>query len=127
MSNSNFAYMKRIVAALTNNYQGFPLDSESEIPEKALADWITNPPDNNGQTRERSPESLLHTFIHTVSNLDCFTYRAVNTADNGEAEYWNALSQSFLEFKEAGTVIYQTDTQFPTPDMIKFWCNKQRP
>ncbi len=127
MSNRNFAYMKKIVAALTNSYQGFPLDSESEVPEKALTDWIANPSGNNGQTRNKYPESLLHTFIHTISNLDCFTYRAVNTADNGEFEYWNALSQSFLEFKEAGTVIYQTDTQFPTPDMIKSWCQKQRP
>jgi len=127
MSNRNFAYMKKVVAALTNNYQGFPLDSESEIPEKALANWITKPSGNNGQTRDKNPESLLHTFIHTVSSLDSFTYRAVNTDDNGEFEYWNALSQSFLDFKQAGTVIYQTDTQYPTPDMIKSWCNKQRP
>ena len=127
MSISNFACMKKIVAALSNNYRGFPLDSESEVPEMALAAWIAKSPGNNGQTRNKNPQSLLHAFIHTVSNLDCFTYRAVNTADNGEFEYWNALSQSFLEFKEAGTIIYQTDTQFPTPDMIKSWCNKQRP
>ena len=123
MSNETTVYMNNITNVLTENYHQFPLDLESQLPSVSLKELIDRCNDNTSD-RDTSLENL-HQFINGVTKLDCFTYRAVNQV-NGEPVYWNALNQTFDDFKNADTVIYQTDAPYPTTDMIIAWCNKQR-
>ena len=115
--------MINIRNVLTENYHQFPLDLESQQPSVSLKELIDRCNDN-ASDRDTSLEKL-HQFINGVTQLDCFTYRAVNQV-NGEPVYWNALQQPFDEFKQTDTVIYQADAPYPTSDMIITWCNKQR-
>ena len=123
MNNEATVYMNNITTLLSKNYHQFPLDLESQQPENSLKELATHCLDISS-IRDTSQESL-HQFINGVTQLDCFTYRAVNQV-NGEPVYWNALQQPFDEFKQTDTVIYQADAPYPTTDMITAWCNKQR-
>ena len=114
--------IKIITNSLIKNYHQFPLDLESQLPECSLKKLTYH-------TGDKEPEWLttketLHQFINGVTKMDCFTYRAVNQVDN-ELIYWNALHQPFDDFKQTGTVIYQTDAPYPTADMIIAWCKRQ--
>jgi hypothetical protein len=113
--------INKITNSLINNYQQFPLDFENQIPSSNL-DELINLADKESEWF--TSLETLHQFINGVTKLDCFTYRAVNQVGD-ELVYWNALLQSFDEFKQIGTVIYQTDTPYPTADMIIAWCNRQ--
>jgi hypothetical protein len=122
MTYETSVFINIITNSIIKNYHQFPLDLESQLPESNLeeladlagineSEWLTS-------------QETLHQFINGVTKLDCFTYRAVNQVD-GELIYWNALLQPFDDFKQTGTVIYQTDLPYPTADMIIAWCNRQ--
>lgn len=115
--------MINIANVLTENYHLFPLDLESQLPSISLKELIDRCNDNTSD-RDTAQEIMYH-FINGVTQLDCFTYRAVNQV-NGEPVYWNALKQTYDDFKQTDTVIYQADAPYPTTDMILAWCHKQR-
>jgi hypothetical protein len=114
--------INKIKNSLINNYQQFPLDFENQLPESSLDELVNLVADKESELH--SSLETLHQFIIEVTNLDCFTYRAVNQVGD-ELVYWNALLQPFDVFKQDGTVIYQTDAPYPTADMIIAWCNRQ--
>jgi hypothetical protein len=114
--------INKIKNSLINNYEQFPLDFENQIPSSSL-DALVNLATNK-ESEWLTSLGTLHQFINGVTKLDCFTYRAVNQVGD-ELVYWNALLQSFDDFKQTGTIIYQTDTPYPTADMIIAWCNRQ--
>lgn len=114
-------FVNKIKTSIIKNYVGFPLDAESENPNFQLNQY-------NKDIQESSwfeAQKYSNDFISTVSNLECFTYRAVNI-ENGADCYWNPLLESFSSFKNEHTVVYQSDTSYPTPDMIFTWCMRQK-
>jgi hypothetical protein len=122
MTHETSDFINNITNSIIENYHQFPLDLESQLPKSNLEELISQAEDE--KTEWLTFENIQHQFINGVTKLDCFTYRAVNKV-NGELIYWNALLQSFDDFKQTGTVIYQTDTPYPTVDMIIAWCNRQ--
>jgi len=114
--------MNKITRLIIINYHQFPIDSELQLPENTLKELTDR--FNSKQSKWNTTQEKVHKFIEGVTKLDCFTYRAVNQVDN-ELIYWNALQQPFDDFKQTGTVIYQTDAPYPTADMIIAWCNRQ--
>jgi hypothetical protein len=114
--------INNITNSLIKNYQQFPLDLESQLPESGLMELIDFA--DHKESEWLISKETLHQFINGVTKLDCFTYRAVNQV-NDDLVYWNALQQSFDDFKQPDTVIYQTDSPYPTPDMIIAWCNRR--
>ncbi len=115
-------FIKNITNSLIKNYQQFPLDLESQLPESGLLELVDFA--DHKESEWLTSKETLHQFINGVTKLDCFTYRAVNQV-NDDLVYWNALQQSFDDFKQPDTVIYQTDAPYPTADMIISWCNRQ--
>jgi hypothetical protein len=125
MSNELNVFMNKITRQLKEHYHQFPFDLESQQPEIRLDTLVEQ------QLVESIPfkislstTELMRLFIKGVTELECFTYRAVNKV-NGELVYWNALSEPFVEFKQPDTVIYQTDAPYPTTDMITAWCHNR--
>ncbi len=117
----NPGYMTKINNMLKAHYEGFPFDLESEEPDvciRELIDQINRL--HQSSSRDMSNE-MKYRYIDGVAHLPCFTYRAARKTD-GQMEYWNALHQSFADFKDQNTIIYQADAPFPTTDMIKAWC-----
>ena len=122
MTHETSYFINNITNSIIENYHQFPLDLESQLPKSSLEELISHAGDEKSEWL--TFEIILHQFINGVTKLDCFTYRAVNKV-NGELVYWNALLQPFDEFKQTGTVIYQTDAPYPTADMIIAWCKRQ--
>jgi len=122
MSYETSLLIKNITNSLIENYHRFPLDLESQLPEYSLKKLAYHA--GNIEPECLTTKETLHQFISGITKLDCFTYRAVNQV-NGELVYWNALHQPFDDFKQTGTVIYQTDAPYPTADMIIAWCKRQ--
>ncbi|MBT3722827.1 MAG: hypothetical protein HOG41_05525 [Gammaproteobacteria bacterium] len=122
MTHETSVFINNITNSLIQNYDQFPLDLESQLPKSSLEEMINHAGDKESEWL--TSENNLHQFINGVTKLDCFTYRAVNQVD-GKLVYWNALLQPFDDFKQTGTVIYQTDAPYPTADMIISWCNRQ--
>jgi hypothetical protein len=122
MTYETSVFINNITNSLIQNYHQFPLDLESQSPECSLEKLTCH-------AGYREPEWLttqetVHQFINGITKLDCFTYRAVNQVGD-KLVYWNALLQPFDDFKQDGTVIYQTDAPYPTSDMIIAWCKRQ--
>ena len=122
MTHETSDFINNITNSIIENYHQFPLDLESQLPKSSLEELISHSGDEKSEWL--TYEIILHKFINGVTKLDCFTYRAVNQV-NGELVYWNALQQSFDDFKKNDTVIYQSDAPYPTADMIIAWCNRQ--
>ncbi len=109
--------MHKIINRLSQHYTAFPFDQPLQEPSLNLSKL----PQSDYSDMLSDAEQRLIT-MHNISQLDCFTYRAVNKEDDGENVYWNPLEQPFNEFIEDDTQIYQTDSSYPPPDMIMAWC-----
>ena len=118
------AYIDRISSLLRQAYHEFPFDLESEQPDIAIDSWIDEDRHDAGWF-SGSDRYDQNKFIDLISNLECYHYRAMKKDNRGEPIYFNPLCQSFGEFRNSSTVIFQTNTPYPTPDMVRIWCNNQ--
>jgi hypothetical protein len=114
--------MNKITRLIIKNYHKFPIDCESQLPVNTLKMLFDEC--NSNKSKWNDSLEKMNQFIDGITKLDCFTYRAVNQVED-ELVYWNSLQQHFDDFKKADTVIYQTDTPYPTADMIIAWCKRQ--
>lgn len=104
-----------IIQLLDNNYNGYPLEDESQKPARAIG-LILRSLDIYDCPEER--------FVHRVCELDCFSYRAFYKDESGEAVYWNPLEESIEAYEEHATnktIHYQVDVEHPAKDIIRMW------
>ncbi len=114
--------MNKLKRTLAKHYNQFPFDIESHHPDMCLSMYEDSIKYKHDKL---SISERMMLYINIVSHLECFTYRAVNHK-NGESVYWNPLTQPFASFMNTKTIVYQTDTHYPAPDMITNWCLKKK-
>ena len=112
-----------ITDLLSRNYAQFPFDYEHQAPGTALTALMEKC--TSAGSERKDDLAILSQYFDAVVQLDCFTYRAVNKQADSDPIYWNSLLQTFDDFCNSTTAIYQTDTPFPTSDMIIAWCRRQ--
>ncbi len=66
---------------------------------------------------------LERLFQRRVSELECWTHRAVKKVAN-EPCFWNPLDSSFNDFKHGGGTVreYTAACAYPARDMIRKWA-----
>ncbi len=104
------------IEILENNFDGYPVDDDSQKPAAAILEILKNlAPDDSVEDR----------FIYRVKQLDCFTYRSFHTDKDNNAVYWNPLKEKYMDFSEKRSIQYQADMEYPATDIISKWLKRR--
>lgn len=107
----NMLYWSKPIFLLLERFAGIEelFDHEDDVPANAIL-----------RVLKRDDVITDDELADAISRLDCFTYRAKNPKN----EVWNPLDCNYWQFEadaNGHVRVFQWDTEYPEPAVIKKW------